>query len=104
MTDKHHPVAYPADVAYQFAFCSKCRQEWQNIDFACARHQLSCGYPLPSRLPVSALVASYQDHTDLFVNDQAGELVTRVRFDNDRQADEYSARFSGLTSIERVTL
>ncbi len=37
------------DPAYDYSVCSKCQQPWQNIDYGCARHQLTCGYPLPAK-------------------------------------------------------
>ncbi len=38
------------DIMYEFSVCSKCGQKWQNIDYNCARHQLTCGYPLPEKV------------------------------------------------------
>lgn len=39
--------ATPRDIRYEYVICLQCRQEWQRIDWGCARHQLTCSYPLP---------------------------------------------------------
>ena len=39
----------PSDYRYEYETCSKCGQRWQHIDYGCALHQLTCGYPLPPR-------------------------------------------------------
>ena len=35
------------DPQYEYRTCPGCQQQWQLIDWNCARHQLHCGYPAP---------------------------------------------------------
>ena len=36
------------DPRYTFVTCPSCKQQFQRIDWNCARHQLTCGYPCPA--------------------------------------------------------
>jgi hypothetical protein len=47
MTSKMETV----DAMCLYSICSGCVRPWQNIDYGCAAHQLTCGYPLPPKLP-----------------------------------------------------
>lgn len=38
------------DPRYSYVTCSRCRQKFQRLDYGCARHQLTCGYPLPQQV------------------------------------------------------
>jgi hypothetical protein len=38
------------DPRYSFVTCSKCRQDWQRLDYGCAHHVLVCGYPNPPQV------------------------------------------------------
>lgn len=40
---------FPGDIRYHYSACPSCGQVLQNIDYGCARHQITCGYPLPTR-------------------------------------------------------
>ncbi len=46
---------------YSFVTCSKCKQDWQRLDYGSAHHILTCGYPLPQQvqpMPTKALTAA----------------------------------------------
>jgi hypothetical protein len=41
------PATHLADLRYASATCPKCQHDWQLMDWHCAAHQLTCGYPIP---------------------------------------------------------
>lgn len=46
------------DSRYAYVHCSNCGQLYQRINYGCARHVLTCGYPLPQQVepqPAKAL-------------------------------------------------
>jgi len=56
------------DRRYAFVTCSKCHQKYQRIDYGCARHQVTCGYPLPAQIeprPETALTSEEWQEFDL---------------------------------------
>jgi hypothetical protein len=55
------------DHRYTYVTCSKCLNKWQRIDYGCAHHQLTCGYPLPAQLepnPTRALTTEEWEQFD----------------------------------------
>lgn len=76
------------DVMYDYSVCSKCGQRWQNIDYGCARHQVTCGYPLPPRVESFKAGDRVIWHNQPLpigrvVDVQPDGLMARVSFDGD---------------------
>jgi hypothetical protein len=49
------------DPRYSYVTCTKCKKDWQRLDFGSAHHVLVCGFPLPDQVqphPGRALTAT----------------------------------------------